>query len=176
VLYGEPKPWGCEWFEKWKILVMEAVEKGQMIIVFYKAGHLARVGAEHTSFPRLQQVEGEVEWVDLSSSSFEQLKAMPGLGASQKGEVAYLKKIGASFMRVDVGEGAPRQIASGLRLVYSEEQMLGQRLIVVCNLKARKLMGFPSHGMVVPTHAIRQLTVTRHMNVSLIVCVILGQF
>ena len=46
-LYGEPKPWGCEWFEKWKILVTEAVEKGQMIIVFYKAGHLARVGAEH---------------------------------------------------------------------------------------------------------------------------------
>ena len=84
-LYGEPKPWGCEWFEKWKILVTEAVEKGQMIIVFYKAGHLARVGAEHTSFPTVKQVEGEVEWVDLSSSSFEQLKAMPGLGASQRG-------------------------------------------------------------------------------------------
>ena len=49
---------------------------------------------------------------------------------------------------IDVGEGAPRQIASGLRLVYSDEQMLGQRLVVVCNLKPRKLMGFKSHGMV----------------------------
>jgi methionine--tRNA ligase beta chain len=49
---------------------------------------------------------------------------------------------------IDVGEDAPRQIASGLRQVYTEEEMLGQRLVVVCNLKKRKLMGFPSHGMV----------------------------
>ena len=45
-------------------------------------------------------------------------------------------------------EDEPRQIASGLRAYYSEEEMLGQRLVTVCNLKPRKLMGFPSHGMV----------------------------
>ena len=118
-LYGEPKPWGCEWFERWKALVSEAVEKGQMILVFYKEGHLARVGAEHTSYPQREQVEGELEWTDLAGYSFEQLKAMPGLGASQKGEVAYLKKIGASFMRVDVGDGAPDAEAAA--------KMLGER-------------------------------------------------
>ena len=41
-----------------------------------------------------------------------------------------------------VAEGAPRQIASGLRDWYTEEQMLGTRLVVLCNLKPRSLRGF----------------------------------
>lgn len=49
---------------------------------------------------------------------------------------------------IDCGEDEPRQIASGLRTHYTEEQMLGQRLLVVSNLKAKKLVGFKSHGMV----------------------------
>ena len=49
---------------------------------------------------------------------------------------------------VDIGEGEPRQIASGLRQVYTQQQMVGQRLVVVANLKPRTLMGFRSHGMV----------------------------
>jgi len=49
---------------------------------------------------------------------------------------------------IDVGEDAPRQIASGLRPHYSEEGMLGRRLLVVSNLKAKNLVGFKSHGMV----------------------------
>lgn len=49
---------------------------------------------------------------------------------------------------IDIGEDAPRQIASGLRPHFTEEQMLGQRLLVVSNLKAKNLVGFKSHGMV----------------------------
>ena len=49
---------------------------------------------------------------------------------------------------IDVGEGEPRQICSGLRPYYTEEQMLGHRLLVVANLKAKNLKGFKSHGMV----------------------------
>ena len=36
---------------------------------------------------------------------------------------------------IDCGEEKPRQIASGLRLHYDEATMLGQRLLVVSNLK-----------------------------------------
>ena len=37
---------------------------------------------------------------------------------------------------IDVGEeGGPRQIASGLRPHYSEDEMLGKRVLVVANLK-----------------------------------------
>jgi aminoacyl tRNA synthase complex-interacting multifunctional protein 1 len=49
---------------------------------------------------------------------------------------------------IDIGENAPRQIASGLRPHFTEEAMLGQRLLVVSNLKAKNLVGFKSHGMV----------------------------
>jgi len=49
---------------------------------------------------------------------------------------------------IDCGEEEPRQIASGLRKHYLEEEMLGKRVLVVANLKAKKLVGFKSHGMV----------------------------
>ena len=51
---------------------------------------------------------------------------------------------------VDVGEpSGPRKIASGLRPFYSLEDMQQDHFILVlCNLKARNLVGFPSHGMV----------------------------
>jgi aminoacyl tRNA synthase complex-interacting multifunctional protein 1 len=49
---------------------------------------------------------------------------------------------------IDVGEDSPRQIASGLRQHFTMEQMLGQRLLVVANLKPKNLVGFKSHGMV----------------------------
>eukprot|EP00815_Leptocylindrus_aporus_P004036 CAMPEP_0116060254 /NCGR_PEP_ID=MMETSP0322-20121206/6301_1 /TAXON_ID=163516 /ORGANISM="Leptocylindrus danicus var. apora, Strain B651" /LENGTH=831 /DNA_ID=CAMNT_0003544829 /DNA_START=86 /DNA_END=2582 /DNA_ORIENTATION=+ len=54
---------------------------------------------------------------------------------------------------VDVGEvdedGNPkyRNIASGLREYYNPEDIVGRKVLVLCNLKARKLVGFPSHGM-----------------------------
>ena len=50
---------------------------------------------------------------------------------------------------IDIGEeGGPRKIASGLRAHYKLEDLEGQRVLVLANLKSRKLVGFPSHGMV----------------------------
>jgi glutamyl-tRNA synthetase len=49
---------------------------------------------------------------------------------------------------IDVGEDEPRQIASGLRPFMQSEDMEGRLVLVLCNLKARKLVGFASHGMV----------------------------
>lgn len=51
--------------------------------------------------------------------------------------------------KIDVGEEAPREIASGLRAHYATADLLTDRkVIVVCNLKAAKLGGFASNGMV----------------------------
>ena len=49
---------------------------------------------------------------------------------------------------IDVAEPEPRQIASGLVPYYSAEQLEGSHVLVVCNLKPAKLVGFKSHGMV----------------------------
>ena len=49
---------------------------------------------------------------------------------------------------IDVGEESPREIASGLRESYSLEELEGRLVAVVCNLKASKIVGFTSNGMV----------------------------
>lgn len=49
---------------------------------------------------------------------------------------------------VDIGEDAPRSIASGLQEFVPIEKMENAMVIVCSNLKARKLGGFSSHGMV----------------------------
>jgi len=49
---------------------------------------------------------------------------------------------------IDVGEENKREIASGLREHYTLEDMEGRKVLVVCNLKAAKIVGFASNGMV----------------------------
>lgn len=49
---------------------------------------------------------------------------------------------------IDCGEGKVRTIASGLRAHLKEEEMLGQMVIVLANLKPKKMRGFESQGMV----------------------------
>ncbi|MGH3055975.1 MAG: hypothetical protein ACRDL7_13455, partial [Gaiellaceae bacterium] len=49
---------------------------------------------------------------------------------------------------IDVGEAEPRTIASGLRPFFKKEDLENRKVLVLCNLKARKMVGFPSHGMV----------------------------
>jgi len=69
--------------------------------------------------------------------------------------VAQIKKVWAHpeadklwCEEIDVGEPQVRQIASGLRQHIPESDMLGARVVVLANLKAKNLKGFPSHGMV----------------------------
>lgn len=52
--------------------------------------------------------------------------------------------------KVDLGEETgPRTIGSGLqKFVTMEEMMDGRFVLVFANLKAKKLAGVPSHGMV----------------------------
>jgi methionine--tRNA ligase beta chain len=49
---------------------------------------------------------------------------------------------------IDVGDGAPRPIASGLREHYKLEELVNRRVVVACNLKPRPLVGYTSNGMV----------------------------
>ncbi|CAK4066850.1 unnamed protein product [Aphanomyces euteiches] len=49
---------------------------------------------------------------------------------------------------IDVGFDAPVQIASGLRQFYTLEEMQDRKVLVLLNIKAAKLAGFKSNGMV----------------------------
>ena len=49
---------------------------------------------------------------------------------------------------VDVGEETPRQIVSGIRAYYEAEELIGKTVCVIVNLKAAKLCGVQSQGMI----------------------------
>ncbi len=51
-------------------------------------------------------------------------------------------------MEVDLGEEKLRQIVAGIGTAYEPEQLVGRRAVFVANLKAAKLMGVESQGMI----------------------------
>lgn len=50
---------------------------------------------------------------------------------------------------IDVGEDKPRTVMSGLRSYFTKEELLHRKVIVITNLKARRVGSFESQGMVI---------------------------
>ena len=53
------------------------------------------------------------------------------------------------LLKIDLGEEQPRQILAGIAQYYEPEKLIGRKVVIVANLKPRKLRGFESQGMVV---------------------------
>ena len=53
------------------------------------------------------------------------------------------------LLKVDLGEAEPRQILAGIAQYYEPEKLIGRKVVIVANLKPRKLRGYESQGMVV---------------------------
>ena len=51
------------------------------------------------------------------------------------------------LLNVDIGEEKPRQILAGIAQYYEPENLVGRKIVVVANLKPRKLRGYESQGM-----------------------------
>jgi methionyl-tRNA synthetase len=51
------------------------------------------------------------------------------------------------LLTVDIGEEKPRTILAGIAQYYEPEQLVGRKIVVVANLKPRKLRGHESQGM-----------------------------
>lgn len=51
------------------------------------------------------------------------------------------------ILKVDVGEGKPRQIVAGMKKHYSIQEMVGKKIIMVSNLEPAELRGVVSNGM-----------------------------
>lgn len=51
-------------------------------------------------------------------------------------------------LQIDLGESRPRQVLAGISEHYEAAELVGKRVVVVANLKPRKLMGLDSEGMV----------------------------
>ena len=53
---------------------------------------------------------------------------------------------------VDLGDQEPRQIVAGLAQSFAPEDLMGRQVVVVANLKPRKMRGVLSQGMVLAVH------------------------
>ncbi|EQD61949.1 export-related chaperone CsaA, partial [mine drainage metagenome] len=51
-------------------------------------------------------------------------------------------------LRIDLGLLGTRNIAAGIRGVYSKDELIGKMVVVVVNLEPKKIAGFISEGMV----------------------------
>lgn len=60
--------------------------------------------------------------------------------------------------KIDIGNGEIREIASGLQQFVPIEVMKDALVAVLVNLKAKKLAGFPSHGMVLCAETPKEVT------------------
>jgi methionyl-tRNA synthetase len=52
------------------------------------------------------------------------------------------------LVAVDLGEMTPRQVVAGLAEYFQPADLMGRQVVVVANLKPRKLRGYVSHGMI----------------------------
>ncbi|GEL71117.1 methionine--tRNA ligase [Myxococcus virescens] len=82
---------------------------------------------------------GEIEYDDFAKVV---LKAGKVLAAEKVQKADKLLKL-----TVDVGEGSPRTIVSGIAEAFAPEALTGRNVVVVANLKPRKLKGIESRGM-----------------------------
>jgi methionyl-tRNA synthetase len=53
------------------------------------------------------------------------------------------------LLKIDLAEEQPRQVLAGIAQHYEPEKLIGRKVVVVANLKPRKLRGYESQGMVV---------------------------
>ncbi len=81
----------------------------------------------------------------MENISFEYFKKMDLRVAEIKSceEVAGADKL--YKLTVDCGE--ERQIVAGIKPYYSQEELVGKKIVVITNLEPRSLRGITSHGM-----------------------------
>ncbi|CAE7244321.1 MX1 [Symbiodinium microadriaticum] len=106
-LYDKQQPFGCRWFEEWRLRVETAVERKHTLVVVYKAGQRG-VGREGLAWP---------PQIECSAAR----RGDAGLGVSQRGEVAWLLRNGLAFEEEDILEYR-RRLAADIKLELKELQ------------------------------------------------------
>ncbi len=99
-------------------------------------------GTHTTEAEAVPGAEGVVDFIDITDFAKTDLRV---------GEVLTAERIPKAdkllLITVDLGEEKPRQILAGIAQYYEPEKLVGCKIIVVANLKPRKLRGYESQGM-----------------------------
>jgi methionyl-tRNA synthetase len=133
-----------------KILGLEDIKQTQQDLEFphligKKENLFRRITENDLLFivkPQVKEEEKEEEKIDIEDFKKIQLRV---------GEIIEVEEIKNSKklykLKVDLGEDKPRTIMAGIKPYYSKEELIGKKVIVVANLKPKKIMGVVSEGM-----------------------------
>jgi methionyl-tRNA synthetase len=100
--------------------------------------------AEHATQAEPTAAAADREYITIDDFTKVDLRVGEVLEASRiEGADKLLK------LRVDVGEAEPRQILAGIAQYYEPDALVGRKVVIVANLKPRKMRGLESQGMVV---------------------------
>ena len=102
-------------------------------------------GADNGEDKRADKAEGVITVDSINIEDFEKIDLRVGTGVDSK-RVEKTDKLLCS--QIDLGEGKPRTVVSGIAKYYAPEDIIGKQVIVVANLKPVKLRGILSEGMV----------------------------
>lgn len=108
-----------------------------------KAGPAKPTQQEPNVQDTLAAVSGEGNTIEYDDFAKVELRVALVLSAERVAKSDKLLKL-----QVDAGDPAPRQILAGIAQHYAPEALVGKRVVIVANLKPRKLMGLESQGMV----------------------------
>jgi methionyl-tRNA synthetase len=126
-----------------------------------------KIGETRAVFPRLDKTKIMETINNQQSVAIEQIKEDKETEKSEKefitiedfakvelrvGEIKAAEKVpnADKLLRfeIDLGEGRLRQILAGLAEYYAPETLIGRKVVVVANLKPRKMRGLISEGMI----------------------------
>ena len=85
----------------------------------------------------------ELDWIAFEDFAKVQLRVGEVLTAAEHPKADKLL-----VLTVDVGEARPRTICAGIKSRFAPDDLVGRKVVVVVNLKPRKLRGIPSEGMI----------------------------
>ncbi|HEY0728139.1 MAG TPA: methionine--tRNA ligase subunit beta, partial [Pyrinomonadaceae bacterium] len=94
--------------------------------------------------PPATQAEGITSFIEIDDFAKVDLRVGQVLSAERLPKSDKLL-----LLKIDLGEEQPRQVLAGIAQYYEPEKLVGRKVVVVANLKPRKLRGYESQGMVV---------------------------
>jgi len=100
----------------------------------------AQGSGQHTT--EAEAVPGVASYIDITDFAKIELRV-----AEVKTAERIPKADKLLLLTVDVGEEKPRTILAGIAQYYEPESLVGRKIVVVANLKPRKLRGYESQGM-----------------------------
>ena len=128
-------------------VMSEIKESGQVSVVGGQAEAGAPVAAETTAVPMADGAsEPETpleEFITIDDFLKVDLRVGKVLVAERIPKADKLLRF-----EIDLGEAEPRQILAGLAEYYEPETLIGRKVVVVANLKPRKMRGLESQGMI----------------------------